>query len=159
VEHVNIARLKYRNLPRFKCILRDLEEDFADLGKFDLLIHFGLLYHVENVEQNLRNCAELSDEIVLETEVVDSLDDQRVVLCTEDADCFASALHGTGSRPSPFYIKRVFEELGYDVDIITDKRLNSGIDVYDWEHRNDGTWGHGKRRFFWIRRTREGSLY
>jgi len=137
VEHVNIARLKYRNLPRFKCILRDLEEDFADLGKFDLLIHFGLLYHVENVEQNLRNCAELSDEIVLETEVVDSLDDQRVVLCTEDADCFASALHGTGSRPSPFYIKRVFEELGYDVDIITDKRLNSGIDVYDWEHRND----------------------
>lgn len=147
-ENANIAKLKHRNIPRFTCVQRNLENDFTDLGKFDLVLHFGLLYHIRNIEEHMWNCTQLGNEMLMELEALDSLDDHKVELVEEDKDIFSLGLTGGGVRPSPLYVKRVFNEFEYDVQIITDGKLNYGDHKYDWEHKDDGGVAAYQRRFF-----------
>ena len=118
-----------------------------------MIIHFGLLYHIENVDENLRTCAAMSDRIFLETEVLDSLDDTKTRMLEEDGQKYDTGLTTKTLMISPFYIKRIFEERGMTVDIIADRSLNWGPHVYDWPQKNDGSWVQHRRRFFHVART------
>ena len=148
--NITISRLRWREFKNITFIERDLEADFSDLGRFDLAIHFGLLYHIRNLEGNLSSTAAIADDIVLETEVVDSLDPRTVVLVPQDKRHHDRSLEGVGSRCSPFYIKEFFEQRGFDVEIITDPFLNIVQHHYSWQHKNDGRSRDGMRRFFRI---------
>jgi SAM-dependent methyltransferase len=150
VHNLNIARLRLREFNNITFVQRNLEEDFSDLGRFDLAIHFGLLYHIRNIKGNLCSTARLADDIVLETEVVDSLDPKTVITIEQDKRHRDRSLEGQGSRCSPFYIKEFFQTLGFDVEIITDPFLNVAEHHYSWEHKNDGSSRDGLRRFFRI---------
>lgn len=152
VENLCIAKLRYqRKLPDMKFVHRDVEADISDLGRFDVIIHFGLLYHISDVEKNIAMCTRMSDRIFLETEVLDSQDDREVRILHEDLKNYDTGLASDVSMISPFYIKRVFEENGMDVDIISDRSLNAGVHVYDWAHNNDSSWMRHRRRFFHAR--------
>jgi SAM-dependent methyltransferase len=148
IENLSIAKLRFRNLPNLQFVQRDLEKSFVDLGRFDVIIHFGLLYHIENIDENVRMCAAMSDQVFLETEVLDSQDPNKVTVLQEDANNYDNGLAGRVSMISPFYIKRLFEEAGMTVEISSDKALNAGPHVYDWQHKNDGSWSKHRRRFF-----------
>ncbi len=144
------ARLKHRNVERLKIEVQDLERDFARFGKFDLIIHFGLLYHIPEVEAHLRRCFGMCDEMVLETVVCDSNDPSRLELVPERADVIEEAMHGMGSRPSPAYVERIAQEAGFAPEMIKSADLNVGDQfVYDWEAKNDGDLGGWRNRRFW----------
>jgi hypothetical protein len=152
IENLSVAKLRFRHLPTLRFVQRNIEASFADLGRFDVIIHFGLLYHVRNIEENLRTCTLMSDRIFLETEVLDSQDQNLVKILEEDANNYDNGLAGTVAMISPFYIKRVFEENGMNVRVSSDRSLNAGPHIYDWEHKNDGSWLKHRRRFFYASR-------
>ncbi|MGN6375792.1 MAG: class I SAM-dependent methyltransferase [Sphingomonas sp.] len=152
---INHARLRHRCVPRLQFAVCDLEQDFSSLGRFDLIINFGLLYHLRDVAAHLGCCFALADDMVLESVVCDSTDPHLVILRDEDPELEEEALHGTGSRPSPFFIERVAAEHGFSIERVFSSDLNSGRQFcYDWEHKDDGS-PHDdfvNRRFWRFRR-------
>lgn len=151
IQNINIARLKHRNIKNLSFKLFDLEKDFTSIGKFDLMIHFGLLYHIKNVEQHLNWCFKVSDDIVHETVVCDSTDPDKLFLCDERRHVDEEALNGIGSRPSPFYVERIAQKNGFKVERFFTNDLNCREQFcYDWEHKNDDRLGDAfKLRRFW----------
>jgi hypothetical protein len=114
-ETVRFAKLRHRNVLGLRIQQFDLEEDFTSLGHFDILIHFGLLYHLPNVEEHLNQCFSIADEVVLESVVCDSDDPEKLVLVSERSEVLVEAMHGKGSRPSPAYIERVAGKNGFSI--------------------------------------------
>lgn len=137
-QNIAFARAKHAGVPRIAFEQTDLEQDFSRFGRFDLIVNFGLLYHLTNVDAHLRCCFALADEMLLETVVCDSTDPYKIFLVPERAEVDEEALHGMGSRPSPFYIERLARESGFEVTRCFTADLNHGHQFrYDWRHRND----------------------
>jgi 2-polyprenyl-3-methyl-5-hydroxy-6-metoxy-1,4-benzoquinol methylase len=153
IQNLNFARLKHRKLSNLQFQQFNLEDDFSTFGRFDLIIHFGLLYHLKNLDEHLRTCFALADDIILETVVCDSSDPYKIVYCDERADVEEEALTGVGNRPSPYYIERFATEHGFEPTRYFTSDLNSGdYFCYDWTHHNDERGARGddfRLRRFW----------
>lgn len=155
-ENLTFGRLKFRDVEGLSFVRANLDEDFRHLGEFDLILHLGLLYHIEAAEEHLLRCFELADEVILESVVCDSTDPYLIHLVDEDAGVNEDALSGRGSRPSPFFIERVAREAGFEIERYFTSDLNAGEYLYDWEHQNDGSHDAYRRRRFWrFRRPRK----
>jgi cyclopropane fatty-acyl-phospholipid synthase-like methyltransferase len=125
----------------------DLEEDYSlETKKFDVIIHWGVLYHISDVKKHMTDILSHCDYVLLETEVCDSEED---ICKTLGEGGYDQAVSGTGSRPSPSHVEGILTENGFEFRRILDCRLNSGSHVYDWKHTNDGHHKDGLRRF-WI---------
>lgn len=149
-ETVTFARLKHRDVPRLTIAQCDLEGDFSQYGRFDLIIHFGLLYHIREVDAHMARCFDLADEVVLESVVCDSTDPECILYVPEPAQVAEQSLHGVGSRPSPFYVERLAAERGFAADRHFTADLNhKNMYIYDWPHRNDESHGDWRKRRFW----------
>lgn len=151
IHNVNFARLKHRNIKNIRFTHFNLENDFSQFGRFDLIINFGLLYHLKNVDAHLKCCFEIADDILLETVVCDSTDPYKIFYCQEDKNVDELAVEGVGSRPSPFYIERIAKENNFETIRYFDADLNCDEQfIYNWEHRNDDRLGDDfKLRRFW----------
>ena len=66
LSNINFARLKHRKLNNLAFEQFNLEHDFSSFGKFDLIINFGLIYHLRNVESHLNCCFKTTKDMVLE---------------------------------------------------------------------------------------------
>ncbi|RBW57679.1 bifunctional 2-polyprenyl-6-hydroxyphenol methylase/3-demethylubiquinol 3-O-methyltransferase UbiG [Ruegeria sp. A3M17] len=149
-ETAQMARLKHRRVPNLKVEVFDLEQDFTNFGKFDMIIHFGLLYHIPQVEEHLAQCFSMTREVVLETVVCDSDDPMRIELVPEEKDVIEEAMHGMGSRPSAAFVERIARENKFEPTMIATQDLNVGDQfVYDWKSKNDGDLGGWRNRRFW----------
>jgi SAM-dependent methyltransferase len=160
-QNVNYAKMKHRDVAGFECHQFNLEEDFSELGQFDLIIHFGLLYHLRNIEKHLKCCFSLANDMILETVVCDSLDPYRIQFCEERIHVNEEALSGIGSRPSPFYVERIARENGFESIRYFSQDLNIGDQfVYDWPHNDDDSLGAAwrLRRFWRLKRCLEGTV-
>lgn len=156
-ENMNIAMLKHRSVPSISFTTRDLDGDFSNIGRFDLVIDFGLVYHLRNIKEHVEACFAISDDILLESVVCDSLDESRILFLDEDSEIYLNSLSGTGTRPSAGYLERLAREHSFAVSRYFDADLNAGKNVYDWEA--GGTQGFKDDlmlRRFW-RLTRAGS--
>lgn len=151
IQNINFARLKHRKLTNIKFVEFNLENDFSRFGRFDLIIDFGLIYHLRNVEEHLKCCFATADDIIMETVVCDSSDPHAIFFCEEKREVDEEAVEGTGSRPSPFYIERIATENNFDFTRYFTPDLNFGEQFqYDWEHRNDNRLGENFHlRRFW----------
>ena len=163
IQNVNIARLKHRKVPNVKFEQFNLERDFSPFGRYDLIINFGLVYHLRNVDSHLKCCFSVADDMVLETVVCNSVDPRKIFYCGERREVEDEALEGTGSRPSPFYVERIAQENNFEVIRYFTSDLNSGQETpnayqfrYDWKHKNDESFNvhfrggepHDLRRFW-----------
>jgi SAM-dependent methyltransferase len=150
-QNVNYAKLKHRKISGIEFHEFNLEHNFSKFGRFDLIINFGLLYHLKNVDEHVRCCFRMADDMLLETVVCDSLDPYRVQLCDERQHVNEEALCGIGSRPSPAYVERLASDNGFKVVRYFTRDLNvSDQFVYDWEHGNNDSLGNPWRlRRFW----------
>ena len=142
-EHLDIVNQKY---PHIKTLLIDGDNDTIK-EKYDIILHWGLLYHLKEIEAHLENVSQKCDLLLLETEVSDS-DDKEFYISTNEKG-YDQAFKNKGIRPSPSYIERILEKNGFQFKMIKDPILNSGYHRYDWDISNSKTWRHGLRRF-WI---------
>ena len=142
-EHLDIVNQKY---PHIKTLLIDGDNDTIK-EKYDIIVHWGLLYHLKEIEAHLGNVSQKCDMLLLETEVSDS-DDKEFYISTNEKG-YDQAFNNKGIRPSPSYIEQVLEKNGFKFKMIKDPILNSASHRYDWEISNSKTHTNGLRRF-WI---------
>jgi hypothetical protein len=127
--------------------------DATDIEKYpnvDVILHFGLLYHLEDPITHLKKLRKNSWKLLLlETEVVNSSDKSVLYLEEEGYDQSVSRI---GGRPSSRFVESIFSNIfRFQVRRFDDAQLNSGFHVYDWVSQNTRTsWKHGLRRFWAI---------
>ena len=143
-QHINIGKNLYPHI-NFKLIDGDKNEINQ---KYDIILHWGLLYHLVEIENHLKNVCKNCDVILLETEVTDSNDDKYFWMMPEKRG-EDQAYNGYGIKPSPFYVEKILKQNGFDFLLIKDSIINSHFHTYDWEITNTKKWRPGLRRF-WI---------
>jgi hypothetical protein len=143
--HCEILKERFLNS---KIINLDQNEPWELNTRFDIIIHWGVLYHLNDWKSDLISTLKHSDLIFLESEVSDSNDVNFDLKITE-RDGYDQSLNGIGSRPSADNIERIIEENGFSFERFDDESLNSSFHQYNWKVENTNTWRDGLRRF-WI---------
>jgi SAM-dependent methyltransferase len=147
VENVNGVKERF---PYVKTVQADLDEIVWKLGKdWDLIIHFGTLYHLgDHVIPLIQACA-ATKHMVLETECCDS-DNPFFLVLYRDPQMWDQAYNSYGVRPSAANVERVLEFCHMKFERLDDLKLNSGMHVYDWKVNNTDKFTPGYRRFWFI---------
>jgi SAM-dependent methyltransferase len=109
----NVAEIARRH-PGVKTAIVDLEVDRPiELGRFDVIYCYGLLYHLSNPQRALARLADVCDgQLLLETAVSPGTHDE--LLLVRDPDAFNQAISGIGCRPTRLWILNRLKSLfGY----------------------------------------------
>ncbi len=109
----NVAEIARRH-PGVKTAIVDLEQDKPiELGRFDVIYCYGLLYHLSNPQRALARLADVCDgQLLLETAVSPGTHDE--LLLVRDPDAFNQAISGIGCRPTRLWILNRLKSLfGY----------------------------------------------
>jgi SAM-dependent methyltransferase len=149
-EHV--AGMKARGRQAF---VLDLDRTGVDeVGDFDLILAFGVLYHLARPEEFLLSCGKRAEVLLLETAVSDHTD--PVVQWVDEAGGWRGAdqaLRRRGCRPSPSWVEGACRAAGFgSVRDISSPIGNWEIGSYDWEPNNTGEWRRGdiNLRKMWV---------
>jgi SAM-dependent methyltransferase len=155
-----VGRIKARGRPSF---VLDLDETGVDeVGDFDLVLAFGVLYHLRDPERFIRSCGKKAKVLLLETLVADSPE----ATCPRVAESRGwrgkdQALHAYGCRPSPRWVEETCSRAGFDiVRDISSPVGNWVIGRFDWEPRGTGEWkrdGVNLRKMWICERSSPGS--
>jgi SAM-dependent methyltransferase len=151
-EHLAVLQARF---PHLSVVQADLNHDWP-FGHFDLILHLGLLYHLEPSHRSLRHSCRSAEHLVLETEVCDSNSPELVLLVPEEG--YDQAVHGFGCRPTARRVERLLAGEGVAFERVEDGRCNAGMHVYDWPLTGSGGYAHGQRRFWFARREEAGAL-
>lgn len=146
------------NNPNSEVIHLNQEYKWNLKRKFDAIIHFGVMYHLDNWKMDLDCTLKHSDLIILESEIADSnkLIEKKII----DPESYDQAINEKkiATRPSASYVEKIFSDNGFDYIRYDDADLNDGIHCYDWQvtgnadKENYGRFdGSGLRRF-WVAR-------
>jgi SAM-dependent methyltransferase len=108
----NLERLKHL-YPNLRAEPLDLErDDILQLGRFDIVFAYGLLYHLENPFGALHSLASVCNELLLlETVIADH--HLPLVRLAEETRAFSQALRNVGSRPTPSFIVLALRSAGF----------------------------------------------
>lgn len=117
--------------------------------RFDAIIHWGVLYHLEHWQQDLACACLHADLIFLESEVTDSEDATVEVFRSEEMASPDQSFTGKASCPSVAKIEAEINKLGFDYVRYDDADLDSHSHQYSWKAKNDGGSPGGQRRF-WV---------
>jgi 2-polyprenyl-3-methyl-5-hydroxy-6-metoxy-1,4-benzoquinol methylase len=136
-----------------KIILSNLDREDWPYGVFDIIVNFGVLYHLEHYHgQHLRNCIRNSKDIrmLLESVIFDS---KISTLHTRDEEGSDQSLSNIGKTPSARYVEDIFaEEIGSieKLTLHTSSQLNGSAMQYDWPYKHSDGYNSYKRRFWSI---------
>lgn len=145
-EHLNVL---LENDPHAETILLDQDYEWNLNRKFDVIVHWGVLYHLRNWRQDLICATQHSNLIFLESLVSVSEDPEHEIILQEEG--YDQAINGFGSRPSAPMIEAHLNQLGCKFTRYDDSDLNSSFHQYDWivSETNPEDVAMGCRRF-WI---------
>jgi len=136
-----VAEARVR-VPEAEVLQVNIEKDSLDnLGKFDVVLAYGLVYHLENPLAGLRNLASACGSLLMiESMVCDS--EYPVVLLEDETLSYSQALRGLGTRPSPSFLVMALSRLGFEF-IYTGKTPPDHPDFrFEWKNdmavRRDG---------------------
>ena len=144
-DHIKMAQKKF---PGIKFLTADVERGFPINKNFDIILDLGLLCHVKDYENHLREICKKTTHLVLETAVCDSIDDKLSININENKALIDHAINGVGSRPSVAAIERVLTECGMTFKRVDSNKLNSGSYVYDWYPSYNNSVDFNKRRMW-----------
>jgi len=108
----NIVSLRTR-YPQLEAHVGNVEsEDLSRFGRFQIVFCYGLLYHLENPLQSLRNMAAVCGEmLVLETIICDH--EMALVRVEDESTDVNQALGGIAGRPTPHYVVLALNRVGF----------------------------------------------
>jgi hypothetical protein len=145
VEHLDEVNKKY---PHINTFLLDCDKDKI-VDKYDIILHWGVLYHITNIKEHLQNVCEKCDILFLESEVSDTIDPDYNIVVDEKGHGYDQAFNDYGSRPSEKYVEKILEENGFNFKMIKDPILNAVGHIYDWDVNETKIHKNGLRRY-WI---------
>lgn len=142
----NADQIKDR-YPHLTTHLADLDTAEWTWGDYDIIINFGLIYHLEKYhKEHIKNCVKHSKMLFLESVILDSAESE-ICYCREAGR--DQSLTDRGGYPSRKYIEDIFEECGVRYTIHNDAKLNAEPHQYDWIETDNKEIGFAQRRF-WI---------
>jgi cyclopropane fatty-acyl-phospholipid synthase-like methyltransferase len=144
--NIDYAKEKYGT--NIELLNQDTDWSLGD-RKFDLIIHWGVLYHLDDWLRDLSCVQKHGNFICLESEVVDTNDITAQIKITENPDWWDQSVSGTATKPPVAGIEHSFLSAGYTFVRYDDADLNSSIHTYDWIASNSNRCKAGQRRF-WI---------
>lgn len=146
----NVEQIK-KQFPNLPCICMDLDTSEWTLGTWDIIINFGLYYHLQyNHEAHLKNCIRHCDTMFFESVIHDKYEPMIFFRHEIGVD---QSMTGVGGAPTTSYVENIFKEMNVFYDKITDSRLNGNLHRYDWIDTNSGI-ENGYARRFWIVNTK-----
>jgi SAM-dependent methyltransferase len=108
----NIESLRER-YPQLEAHVGDVEQDLSRFGRFDIVFSYGLLYHLENTLQSIRNMAAVcGDLLLLESIVCDHT--LPLVRIDDESKDFNQAMAGLAGRPTPHYVVLGLNRAGFE---------------------------------------------
>lgn len=127
-EHLDIVLKKD---PSATTILINQDTSWNINQHFDLILHFGVLYHIDNWRQDLASVIQHSNLILLESAVANTtrLFDYKI---TEEYEGGQNAFGGIGSMPSASSIEDCLTKLGVTYTRHDDATMNTRRYIYDW---------------------------
>jgi hypothetical protein len=109
--------------------------------EFDLVINWGVNYHLDNWRQDIKNSIKHGKIVSLETEVIDS-DDITDEAKIREVGWFAGAKNSVGTRPSVAAIEILLRNLGAKFERYDDEDLNCENSEWGWWYKYD--WKEGE---------------
>lgn len=140
--------------PKSEVITLDQDKPWDLKRKFDIVIHWGVLYHLDDWQQDLKCALKHTDLIFLESEVADS-DDPTFEFKFDDHNGFDQALNVKATKPSAAFVESELVKNGFEFTRYDDIDINFWNHIYDWVVTNNPDnhirefYGH---RRFWIAR-------
>lgn len=155
-EHINIIKNRH---PDLKCKVVDSEDTTwkYDETKYDIIIHFGLLYHLQNPSENLKLICNHCDVLMIETEVLDSDDPHNIIFKEEETEwengAWGMANSGIGSLPSYAWVERELTENNMEVTRIPNPSMaNAEAHRYDWPRVNANKFVSAQRAMWFCKK-------
>lgn len=148
-KHLHEIKLLWPVIPEERFICANLEREWPFKGHWDMILHQGLLYHLEDWEFGLRKAAECCDHMVLESETLDSDDLNARNVVEENKQAMHSAVDGTCVQVPAVRIEAALTEFGFSYQRHLDPAMNTGYHRYTWPVRNTGQSRAHTRRFWW----------
>jgi hypothetical protein len=134
--------------PQITSIQSNLDTEEWNFDQYDIIINFGLFYHLENFhEQHLTNCIKNCKTMFFETVVYDSFDSEIYYVHSNGGG--DQTLGSSDGNPSTSYVENIFKKNNSKFIKYTDSRLNSGSHNYSWEDLNSKVY-NGFNRRFWV---------
>lgn len=127
-EHVTSVLKKYPYLTGY---VHDLNDGLGTDDFYDIILHMGVLYHLESV-QSIRDACQHCTHLILESRVVDSIDPEYYLIKTENKNADDSSYTGNAIMPSPMLVETTLHEAGFEYVRIRDD-LECGDHAYAWE--------------------------
>ena len=144
----NIAELRRRH-PETEAHVVDIEsDDLSNLGEFDIVFCYGLLYHLENPLAALRNIRKVCRGfLLLETNICDS--SEPVLKLVDEPLTSNQAKGGIGSRPSPSFVAFALNRVGFRHVYQPIEPPDHADFLFEWENTlSDAEDGHPIRCIF-----------
>lgn len=95
----NVEENRFRHPERAHLLCRGVEQGFADLGRFDIVFCYGLLYHVRDPLKCLQDMAAVTDDLLLIETMVHGEDDGELHLYPQ-SDGADQGVAGAAFRPA-----------------------------------------------------------
>lgn len=133
--------------PNITAEVANLDTDEWVWDKWDIIINFGLYYHLEKFhKEHLQNCISNCNLMFFETVVYDSKEPE-IYFRTEQGD--DQSLTTIGGTPSTSYVENILKENVVTYKKYTDPFLNNYQHKYDWPDTGFKVFNQFHRRF-WI---------
>ena len=144
--HENVDNIK-KDYPNVTVECADLDTSIWNFGKWDIIINFGLVYHLEKFQkEHLINCINNCDLMFFESVIYDSFKPE-LYFRNENGD--DQSLTNKGGTPSTSYVENIFKESGKDYTKYSDLSLNNWEHKYNWPNTGFKVFNQFWRRF-WI---------
>jgi hypothetical protein len=136
--------------PNITAEVANLDTNEWNWGKWDVIINFGLYYHLEKFhKEHLHNCINNCDLMFFETVVYDSKEPE-IYFRTEQGD--DQSLTTIGGTPSTSYVENILNENAVTYKKYTDPFLNNYQHKYDWPDTGGKIFNQFHRRFWIIKK-------
>lgn len=149
VELINKVNIYY---PHLKTQIINAESAVWEYYQdFDVIVHWGLLYHLKNPDTNLSLMCKHCKYLILESEVIDS--SEEYIVFRNEKDDWDCSFSGIGCTPSYGWIENQLKINNFKFDRLENpKRANADIHHYDWIRENNYKFKIGQRAFWFCER-------
>jgi hypothetical protein len=146
----NVDYIK-RTYPHLNAVQFDLDTDEWPFGEWDIIIDFGLLYHLKTFhKEHLVNCISNSQTLFLESVIFDCND--STIFFVDEGPYLDQSLAGVGGTPSTKFVEDILLEMNCKYELIKDKSLDGETHHYAWEENNCNVLDRCARRMWCIQK-------
>jgi len=148
-KNTSIISKKYKHL---KIINADLDNHWPIPINvtFDYILSIDLLCYLNNVRNHIIQLCKSGKNIILETSVCDSDNDDQITQLLPDNKIENHSLNNINSFPSSSYIEKILIENDMQFKRFDSKKINSGTFIYNWPVLNSLNCSFNNRRIWFI---------